>query len=84
MAPAAIVPLQEYRQAHVWREARYRLHEQFDEWLDEVEDKVSEERPNLEEIVQTAFEDRDKLTGMVAESLIESRYADALEQQTMS
>ena len=84
MVSAPVVALQEYQRARAWSETRQRLRERFEQWLDEVEARVSEEGASLEEIVQAAFETRDELTGMEAESLIESRHADALEQMTMS
>lgn len=84
MVSAAVVPLQDYRQAQEWKETRQRLRERFDEWLDKLEAEVSEDKPSLEELTQAAFALGPELTGMVTESLIENRYSDALEQQTMS
>ena len=84
MVSASVVPLEEYRQAEVWRETRQRLRERFDEWLDKLEAEVTEDRPSLQELTQAAFGLGHELTGMVTESLIESRYSDALDQQAMS
>ena len=63
-------------------ETRQRLHEMFDQWLDQVEGDLGEEAPTLDRVVQAIWERRHELTGPITEILIEQAHGDALEQQT--
>jgi len=83
MAYAAVISLEEFRQARARTEVRRQLHERFDQWLDQVEEQVTEESPTLEQVTQEIFATRQELTGMIAEMLVKQAYAEALEQQTM-
>jgi hypothetical protein len=65
MGAAAVVSLEEVRQARVHAEARHRLHEHFDRWLDQVERGMREKPPTLEQLTQTVFELRQDLLGAV-------------------
>jgi len=64
--------------------ARQRLHEMFDQWLDQVEEDLGAEAPTLDQVVQAIWERRHELTGPITEGLIEQAYADVLEQQTQA
>jgi hypothetical protein len=83
MGHAAVISLEEFRQERARDEARRELHERFDRWLDQVEGRVTEERPTLEQLTQEIFATRQDLTGMVAEALVGQAYAETLGQQTM-
>jgi len=80
---AAVISLEEARQARAQAETRRQLHECFDRWLDAVEERVPEKTPTLEELTQEVFALRQELTGMITEVLIERAYSEALEQETM-
>ena len=64
------------------RAARQRLHEMFDQWLDQVEGDLGAEAPTLERVTQAIWERRHELTGQITEVLIAEAHGDALEQQT--
>jgi hypothetical protein len=83
MGHAAVISLEEFRQERARDEGRRELHERFDQWLDQVEGRMTAERPTLEQLTQEIFAMRQNLTGMVAETLVGQAYAEVLEQQTM-
>ncbi|MDI6885661.1 MAG: hypothetical protein QMD22_04805, partial [archaeon] len=62
---------------------RERLHEQFDIWLNMLEEEMEGKEGKLDEIVGAIFEMRHELTGMVAESLMEMLHSKELEQTEM-
>ncbi len=53
---------------------RERLHEQFDVWLNMLEDEMDGKEGKLDEIVGEIFEMRQEFTGMIAESLVEKDF----------
>jgi len=83
MGHAQVISLEEFRQACVQAEVRQRLHERIGRWLDTVQASVKEESPTLEQLVQEVFAIRHELTGMIAETLVEQKHAQIVEQQTM-
>ncbi len=83
MVIAAIVSLEEFRQAQARAHARGELHERFDRWLDSMEEKLPDKTPSLEELPRTVFDMRQELTGVITESLVVQRYGQALKQQSM-
>ncbi len=62
---------------------RERLHEQFDVWLNMLEDEMDGKEGKLDEIVGGIFETHQELTGMIAESLVEKLHSKELEQKEM-
>jgi hypothetical protein len=82
MAYAAILSLEEFRDAQRRTEVRQRLQERFDRWLQRVEDHVQEPQPTLEELTQAVFALRQELTQAVTEGLVEQAHRAALEQRT--
>jgi hypothetical protein len=82
MAYAAILLLEEFRDAQRRTEARQRLHDRFDRWLQRVEDQVKEPQPTLEELTQAVFALRQELTQAVTEGLLEQAHRAGLEQRT--
>lgn len=83
MGNAAIISLEEFRQARVRAEARHQLHERFDHWLDVLEERLPEKTPTLDQVTQVVFAMRHELTGMITEALVEQRHRQTLQQQTM-
>ena len=59
---------------------RERLHEQFDVWLNMLEEEMRGKEGKLDEIVGGIFEMRQELTGMIAESLVDKLHSKELEQ----
>jgi len=83
MGNAAVISLEEFRQARVRAEARRQLHEGLDHWLNAVEERLPEKRPTLDQVTQAVFAMRHELTGMITEALVEQRHRQTLQQQTM-
>jgi hypothetical protein len=82
MGAAAVVSLEEVRQARLHAEARQRLHEHVDRWLDQVERRMKEKPPTLDQSTQTVFELRQDLLGHVTKGLLEQARRQTLEQAT--
>jgi hypothetical protein len=82
MAYAAILSLEEFRDAQRRTEVRQRLHDRFDRWLQRVEDHVKEPQPTVEELPQAVFALRQELTQAVTEGLVKQAHRAALEQRT--
>jgi hypothetical protein len=74
MGMAAVVSLERY-QTGKWQEGlRAQMHQALDNWLDEIESEMKTPKPTLEEITKAVFQDREKLTKVITEGLIETRY----------
>ncbi|MGH8058847.1 MAG: hypothetical protein ACREOH_16675, partial [Candidatus Entotheonellia bacterium] len=82
MAYAAVLSLEEFRDAQRRTEVRQRLHERFDGWLQRVENQVKEPTPTLEELTEAVLALRQELTQAVTEGLVEQAHRAALEQRT--
>jgi hypothetical protein len=82
MASAAVLSLEEFRDAQRRAEVRQRLHDRFDRWLERVEEHVMELRPTLEELTAAVLALRQELTQAVTEGLVEQAHRAALEQRT--
>lgn len=63
---------------------RERLQEEFDVWLNRLEEEMKGKEEGLDEIVGEIFEMRQELTGMIAESLMEKLHSKELEQKEMA
>jgi hypothetical protein len=83
MGSAAVISLEEFRQARVRAEARRQLHEGLDHWLNAVEERLPEKTPTLDQVTQAVFAMRHELTGMITEALVEQRHRPTLQQQTL-
>jgi len=75
MGYAAVISLEDLREARNRAEFRQRLHERFDQWLDRVEAEVKEPKPTLAQLTEVVFTLRQELTQVVTEGLLEQRYA---------
>jgi Uncharacterised protein family (UPF0236) len=82
MASAAILSLEEFRDAHRRTEVRQRLHDRFDAWLNQLEARMEDRTPTLEELTQAVLALRQELTQAVTEGLVEQAHRAALEQRT--
>jgi uncharacterized protein (DUF1499 family) len=80
MGAAAVISLVEVREQKQRARCRQQLHEQFDQWLDTVEEQVKEPKPTLEQLTHAVWELRQELTGQLSTALIEQRYRAEQEQ----
>jgi hypothetical protein len=71
---AAVVSLAEVREKKQRAEYRRQLHEQFDLWLDTLEEQMKEPKPTLEQITRAVWAQRPALTGRLVEAVVEQRY----------
>jgi hypothetical protein len=81
MGTASVVSLEEVRQARRQAKARQRLHAHFDRWLDQVEGRVNEQPPTLQQVVQAVLAVRQELLGMVTQRLVEQAHEPTLTQE---
>jgi Uncharacterised protein family (UPF0236) len=82
MGAVSVVSLDDVRQARLQAEARQRLHEHFDRWLEQVEGCMKEQPPTLQELVQAVFALRQELLGPITQSVAEQAHRPALGQGT--
>jgi hypothetical protein len=79
MAYAAVLSLEEYRDAQRRTAVRQRLHDRFDRWRQRMEDQVKEPKPTVQELTEAVFALRQELTQAVTEGLVEHAHRAALE-----
>jgi DNA repair exonuclease SbcCD ATPase subunit len=84
MTSAAVLSLEEFRDAQRRTEVRQRLHDRFEHWLQPLEKQVNEPNPTLEELTQAVLALRQELTQAVTEGLVEHTHRTALEQRTVA
>ncbi len=82
MTCAAILSLEDFRDTHRRAEIRQQLHDRFDRWLNQLEGRMKDPTPTLEELTQAVFALRQELTQAVTEGLVEQVHRAALEQRT--
>jgi hypothetical protein len=80
MGAAAVICLAEVREQTQRRQLRQQLHEQFDRWLNTVEEQVKAPKPTLEQLTRAVWTVRQELTGQLSTALIEQRYGAEQEQ----
>jgi hypothetical protein len=78
---AAVISLEDLREARNRAELRQKLHERFDQWLDKVEEAMNEPQPTLVQLTEVVFRLRQELTQSVTEGLVESPYAAEKERE---
>jgi hypothetical protein len=83
MSYAAILSLEEFRDAQRRTEVRQCMHDRFDHWLDRLEDQVKDSHPTLEELTETVFALRQEMTQAVTEGLVAQAHRAALVQRTV-
>jgi hypothetical protein len=84
MGAAAVISLAEVREQKQRVQLRQQLHEQFDHWLDTLEEQVKEPKPTLEQLTRAVWELRQELTGQLSTALVEQRYRAEQEQRYAS
>jgi hypothetical protein len=65
-----VISLDEVRARTHWTTLRQRLHERFDQWLDQLEAALPEVAPTLGQVSETIWALRQQLTGGVAETIV--------------
>ena len=81
MTCPAILSLEDFRDTHRRAAIRQQLHDRFDRWLNQLEDRMQDPTPTLAELTQAVFALRQELTQAVTESLVEQTYRAVLEQR---
>ncbi len=82
MTCAAILSLEDFRDTQRRAEIRQQLHDRFDHWLNQLEDRMQDRPPTLEELTQAVFALRQELTQAVTEGLVEQTHRTVVEQRT--
>jgi hypothetical protein len=82
MTCPAILSLEDFRDTQRRAAIRERLHDRFDCWLNQLEDRMQDPTPTLAELTQAVFALRQELTQAVTEGLVEHTQRAALEQHT--
>ena len=70
MGCAEVIALDQVRARKHWTTLRQRLHERFDQWLDQLEAALPEGAPTLGQVSETIWALRQHLTGGVAETIV--------------
>ncbi|MEE8292052.1 MAG: ISKra4 family transposase [Candidatus Tectomicrobia bacterium] len=70
MGCAEIISLAEVRARKQWDSLRHQLHARFDEWLDGLEEQLSEPEAPLATVTETVWQLRQDLTGGLTETII--------------
>jgi hypothetical protein len=76
---AEVISLDQARARKHWTTLRQRLHERFDQWLDQLESALSEGAPTLGQVSETVWTLRQQLTSGVAETIVQHTHQE--EQQ---
>jgi hypothetical protein len=82
MTCPAVLSLEDFRGTQRRAAIRQRLHDRFDCWLNQLEDRMQDPTPTLAELTQAVFALRQELTRAVTEGLVEHTHRAALEQRT--
>jgi hypothetical protein len=82
MVTASVLDLEEPAADWGWAPNRRKLHENFDVWLDTLEEAVTEKSPSLDALAREVLARRQELTCMVTEALVQRRHSQALNQKT--
>lgn len=70
MGLAEIISLPEVRASKQWDQLRQALHTRFDQWLDKVQEQLSEPTATLSEVTETVWNLRQDLTGGLSETIV--------------
>jgi Uncharacterised protein family (UPF0236) len=71
---AEVIALDQVRARTHWTTLRQRLHERFDQWLDQLESALPEGAPTLGQVSETVWTLRQQLTSGVAETIVQHTY----------
>jgi hypothetical protein len=82
MESVAVASLEEYRHAKHHTEFRHKLPQEFDRWLERVEQEMNTPQPTLTQLTEVVFRLREEWTQVVTEALLQQAYAAEQEQET--
>lgn len=82
MGSVAVTVVEEYRQAKNQAAFRHKLHQEFDRWLDRVEEEMNQPKPTLSQLTEVVFTLRQELTQLVTADLLHQAYAAEQDQET--
>ena len=74
MGCAEGIAFDEVRARKHWTTLRQRLHERFDQWLDQLASALPEVAPTLNQVSATIWALRQQLTGGIAETIVHQTY----------
>jgi Uncharacterised protein family (UPF0236) len=74
---AEVISLDQVRARKHWTTLRQRLHERFDQWLDQLESALPEGAPTLGQVSETVWTLRQQLTSGVAETIVPHTHQEA-------
>ena len=77
MGCAEVISLDQVRARKHWTTLRQRLHERFDQWLDQLESALPEGAPTLGQVSETVWTLRQQLTSGVAETIVQHTHQEA-------
>jgi hypothetical protein len=80
---AEVIALDQVRARNPWTTLRQRLHERFDQWLDQLESALPEVAPTLGQVSETVWTLRQQLTGGVAETIVQHIHHEEQRRQHM-
>jgi hypothetical protein len=73
---AKVILLDDVRASQKHQALRQQLHERFDQWLDALERQLPEAELTLDQVSETIWEVRQRLTASVAQTFVEHRHQD--------
>jgi hypothetical protein len=71
---AEVISLDEVRASKQWASLRQRLHDDFDQWLDQFQAELPDPETTLAQITETVWALRQDLTGRLTEAVVESAH----------
>jgi Uncharacterised protein family (UPF0236) len=83
MGGAALISLAAVRQGRRWEEVRHKLHEELEQWVDRLEERMRKEKPPLQELTQAVWELRQEWTQAVSAAVVEKVYAQEQARRTL-
>jgi Uncharacterised protein family (UPF0236) len=81
---AEVIAFDQVRARKHWTTLRQRLHERFDQWLDQLEAALPEGAPTLGQVSETLWALRQQLTGGVAETIVHHTHREEQQRPWMS
>ena len=70
MGSAQVISLSAVRASHQWQGLRDRLHARFDQWLDRLQEQLSDPQTTLADVTEAVWNLRQELTGGLSETIV--------------
>ena len=81
MGSAEVISLSEVRARKQWDGLRQELHSRFDQWLDDLKQRLPEPKITLAEVSDLVWQLRQDLTGGLTETLVTQAHAGGAESE---